>query len=307
MSTMITSTFKSRDGVHKIRYHVWFPESAPTGVVQIAHGMSEYARRYAPLAEFLTAHGFVVCANDHLGHGGSVSEPKELGYFAPKDGWETAVKDMHTLTNIMKRSYPGLPYFLIGHSMGSFLARAYTTWFGRELTGAVYCGTAGPFKAGEVMLLAVDAAKKKHDEFYRSDALNKIAFGTYNKKIDSPRTDFDWLTRDNSIVDAYIEDELCGFVFTLNGFENLAKLLWFVSQEKWFSSVRKDLPIMLIAGDADPVGAYGEGVKKVFSKLTSYSADARIRLYEGARHELFNETDREEVFKDVLDFLETCI
>lgn len=307
MSTMITSHFRSRDGVHDIRYHVWFPEQAAIGVVQIAHGMSEYAGRYEQLAEFLTGHGFVVCGNDHLGHGGSVNSPEELGYFAKEKGWETAVKDMHSLTKLMKQSYPSLPYFLIGHSMGSFLARAYTTWYGRELTGAVYCGTAGPVKAGEMLLLAVDAAKRRHDDYYRSSTLNGIAFGSYNKRIDEPRTDFDWISRDESVVDAYMADDLCGFTFTLNGFDNLGRLLWFVSQEKWFSTIRKDLPIMLIAGTADPVGAYGEGVKKVFNKLISYSAAARIRLYEGARHELFNELNREEVYNDVLDFLMTYI
>ena len=305
MSTKMTSFFKSRDRIHNIRYHVWFPEKAPVGVVQISHGMCEYVERYDDFAQFLTEHGYVVCGNDHLGHGGSVSSPEELGYFAPEKGWETAVKDMHQLTGIMKRSYPSLPYFLFGHSMGSFLARAYSIWYGRELTGAVYCGTAGPLKGGEIMLLAVDAAKHRHDEFYRSKTINGIAFGSYNKRIDAPRTEFDWLTRDESVVDAYIEDELCGFMFTLNGFENLGKLLWYVSQEKWFSSIRKDLPILLIAGTADPVGDYGEGVKKVFNKLISYSAQARIHLYDDDRHELLNELDREEVYNDVLEFFES--
>ncbi len=304
---MITSKFKSRDGVHDIRYHVWFPEGDPIGIVQIAHGMCEYARRYSEFAEFLTEHGFLVCANDHLGHGGSVNDPSELGYFSPENGWENVVKDMHTLTKLMKKSYPEVPYFLFGHSMGSFLSRAYTTWFGSELTGAVYCGTAGPLKGGEAMLLAVDAAKHRHDDTYRSETLNKATFGSYNKKIADKRTDFDWLSRDDSVVDAYIEDDLCGFVFTLNGFENLGKLLWFVSQEKWFSTIRKDLPILLITGDADPVGAYGEGVKKVFNKLISYSAAASIRIYEGARHELINELNKEEVYQDVLNFLNTYI
>lgn len=307
MSTMITSTFKSRDGVHKIRYHIWFPESEPKGIVQIAHGMAEYAKRYDGFAKFLAANGYIVCANDHLGHGGSVNDPSEYGYFCPENGWETAVKDMHTLTKLMKQGYPELPFFLFGHSMGSFMARAYTTWFGSELTAAVYCGTAGPVKAGEMTLLAVDAAKRKHDDTYRSETLNKIAFGSYNKKIPDKRTDFDWLTRDDEIVDKYIADDLCGFIFTLNGFENLGKLLWFVSQDKWFSTIRKDLPILLISGTDDPVGAYGEGVKKVFNKLISYSAQAHINLYEGARHELTNETNREEVYNDVLEFLNTYL
>ncbi|MBR1392819.1 MAG: alpha/beta hydrolase [Ruminococcus sp.] len=305
MSTMITSTFKSRDNVHDICYHVWFPEGEPRGVVQIAHGMSEYSKRYAPFAEFLAANGYIACANDHLGHGDSVRELSELGYFSETEGWENAVKDMHTLTKMMKDNYPELPYFLFGHSMGSFLARAYTTWFGRELDGAVYCGTAGPVKAGEMLLLAVDAAKKKNGPTHRSNTINKVAFGQYNKRIEDARTEYDWLSRDDDIVDAYIADEKCGFVFTLNGFENLGKLLWFVSQEKWFSTMRKDLPILLIAGDADPVGDYGEGVKKVFNKLISYCCSARVRIYEGARHELLNELNKDEVYDDVLRFIET--
>ena len=305
MSTMLTSTFKSRDGIHDICYRVWFPEGDPRGIVQIAHGMSEYVMRYKGFAEFLAENGFIVCGNDHLGHGDSVRDDSELGYFAAKNGWETVVKDMHSLTLIMRRNYPSLPYFLFGHSMGSFLARAYTTWFGRELDGAIYCGTAGPLTLAELPMLAVDAAKKKNGEKYRSKTLNKISFGKYNSRIDDPRTEFDWLTRDDDIVDAYINDPKCGFVFTVNGFENLLKMLWFISQPRWFSTVRKDLPIMLIAGDADPVGNYGEGVKQVFNKLISYSCAARIRLYEGARHELLNELCKEEVCEDIMQFLDT--
>lgn len=307
MSTMLTSTFRSRDGIHDICYHVWFPEAEPKAIIQIAHGMCEHSQRYKKFAEFLCGRGFIVCANDHLGHGDSVSSEDELGYFAEKDGWETAVRDMHSLTLIMKKQNPDLPYFLFGHSMGSFLARAYTTWFGSELEAVVYCGTAGPMKAAEALLLAVDAAKKAHDPYYKSSTINKLAFGSYNKRIQNRRTDFDWLSRDERVVDAYIADPRCGFVFTLNGFENLGRLLWFISQPKWFSTMRKDLPILLIAGDADPVGAYGEGVKKVFNKLVGASCSAHIKLYEGARHELTNETCRSEVFKDVSEFFETYI
>lgn len=307
MSTILTSSYKSRDGIHDICYHIWFPEAEPRAIVQIAHGMCEHSMRYAELAEFLSSHGFIVCANDHLGHGESVTSEKELGYFADNEGWVCAVKDMHSLTLIVKRSYPDLPFFLFGHSMGSFLARAYTTWFGSQLDAVIYCGTSGPMKMAEAMLIAVDAAKKTSDPYHRSAAINKLAFGSYNKKIEELRTESDWLSRDEKRVDAYIADPKCGFVFTLNGFENLGKLIWFVSQDRWFSTMRKDLPILLISGDADPVGAYGEGVKKVFNKLISYCCRAHIKLYEGARHELINEINRQEVFEDVLGFLEMYI
>ena len=307
MSTMVTSTFKSRDGIHDICYHVWFPETEPKAIVQIAHGMCEHSMRYKKFAEFLCGRGFIVCANDHLGHGDSVRTEDELGYFAEKDGWETTVKDMHSLTRIMKKNSPSLPYFLFGHSMGSFLARAYTTWFGSELEAVIYCGTAGPMKGTEALLVALDAAGKTHDQFYRSEAVRKTVFGSYNKKIREPRTESDWLSRDERVVDAYISDPKCGFNFTINGFENLGKLLWFISQPKWFSTVRKDLPILLIAGDADPVGAYGKGVTKVYEKLTGACCDAHMKLYAGARHELINETCRNEVFKDISEFFEKYI
>lgn len=304
MITMTESTFKSRDGVHNIYYCVWLPEGEPRGIVQISHGMCEYIGRYDHFARFLASNGFIVCGNDHLGHGNS-AEPEEWGYIAPKDGFRILVRDLHTLTKMMKEEYPGLPYFLFGHSMGSFLARAYCTWFGSELDAAVFCGTNGIMKGTEALLLAVDAEKQLHSDHYRSRKINALAFGQYCKKIEDHKTPYDWITRDDDIVDMYAHDERCTFIFTLNGFENLGKMIWFVSQEKWFSTFRKDLPVLLIAGDADPVGGYGEGVKKVFNKMISYCCSARIRLYEGCRHELVNELNKDEVFSDVLDFFNT--
>ena len=221
MSTMMTSYYKSRDGKHRICYHVWFPEGEPVGIVQIAHGMCEYVMRFDGFAKFLCSKGYIVCGNDHLGHGDSVGSPDDYGYFADRNGWETVVKDMHSLTLIMKKNYPELRYFLFGHSMGSFLSRAYMTWFGRELDGVILSGTAGPVKGTELLLLAIDAVKKKEGAHSRSAGLNKIAFGKYNVRIDDLRTEFDWLTRDDYVVDAYINDEKCGFCFTVNGFDTV--------------------------------------------------------------------------------------
>lgn len=303
LCTAMTSSFKSCDGIHDIFYRVWFPEGNVRGVVQISHGMCEYIGRYSEFAQFFVQHGFVVCGNDHLGHGGSTANDEELGYFAAEKGWQKAVCDLHRLTKIMKKNYPDVPYFLVGHSMGSFIARAYCTKFGYELDGAVFCGTSGGMDGLSALIAFVEAQEKLFGGRYRSKFVNHLAFGAYNRKIHSPKTSYDWISRDTDIVDKYNADKKCTFTFTLNGFENLMKVLWFVSQDKWFSTFRKDLPVLLIAGDKDPVGSYGKGVVSVYNKMLDYHCTADCIIYPEARHELFNETNRGEVYLDVLDFL----
>lgn len=300
--TNIRSSYKSRDGIHNISYHVWFPQGAVRGVVQISHGMCEYIMRYRDFAEYLAAHGFVVCGNDHLGHGESVNSRDELGYFCEKNGWETAVGDLHTLTKIMKKNYASVPYFMFGHSMGSFMARAYCIRYGFELDAAVFCGTSGGIDGIPGMLAFIGALERVRGDKYRSALVDNIAFGAYNRKIEGNRTPYDWISRDTEIVDKYSADGLCTFIFTLNGFENLMKVLWYVSNDKWYSSFRKDLPVLLASGGSDPVGSYGEGVKKVYSNMLENGCDVRLKLYGGARHELINETNRREVYRDMLDF-----
>ena len=300
--TKITSSYKSRDEIHSVSYHVWFPEGEVRGVIQISHGMCEYVMRYDDFAEYLASHGFVVCGNDHLGHGGSVNSEEELGYFGEKNGWENVVADLHTLTKIMKKNYPDVPYFIFGHSMGSFMARAYCIRYGYELDAAVFCGNSGGMKGLEGMLTLIDGLKKLRGERYRSSLVDNIAFGTYNRKIPHNKTQYDWISRDTDIVDKYSRDDRCTFIFTLNGFENLMKVLWYVSSSRWYSSFRKNLPVLLISGDADPVGAYGKGVQRVYDKMLENGCDVKLKLYSGARHELVNETNRSEVYKDVLDF-----
>ena len=301
--THFKSYYPSSDGLHKIAYYVRFPIGTVRGVVQISHGMCEYFRRYDDLAEFLTGLGFAVCGNDHLGHGDSVNDSSELGYFSPEHGWENAVEDMYTLTKMMKHNYPDKPYFLLGHSMGSFLARAFVTKHGRNLTAAIFCGTSGGMEGITALLTVVDSLKILHGDKYRSKAVNKLAFGAYTKKITDKVSEYDWISRDPEIVSTYEKDPKCNFIFTLNGFENLAKLLWYVSNEKWFSTYPKTLPTYLIAGSADPVGNYGKGVLSVFNRLSLNGCDVEMKIYENARHELVNETNRREVYNDIADFL----
>lgn len=265
--------------------------------------MCEYVMRYEDFAEFMAEHGFIVCGNDHLGHGESVRSEDELGYFSQENGWQNVVGDLHTLTLIMKRNYPDLPYFLFGHSMGSFMARAYCIKYGRELDAAIFCGTSEGFDGLGAMIAVVAAMKKAKGGKYRSRLINKLAFGAYNSRIKNSKTPYDWISRDSDIVDKYNHDKKCNFIFTLNGFENLMEVLWYVNSDKWFSNFRKDLPVLLIAGEGDPVGDYGKGVTVVFEKMKDYHCDADLKLYPGARHELLNEINRSEVYRDVLAFL----
>ncbi len=307
MSTHFRSSFRSSDKTHDIAYYVVFPTGNVRGVVQIAHGMAEYFERYNAFADFLADNGFVVCGEDHLGHGSSVNGADDYGYFSENDGWQNVIKDMYKLAKMMKRNYPEVPYFVFGHSMGSFLARAFVTKCSRLLDGAVFCGTSGGTGGTEVMLTMLDIAKFVKGDRQKSELFNKLAFGNYNKKIEQRNSDFDWLSRDSSTVSKYCNDKRCGFTFTLNGFENLAKLLWYVSNDKWYTTYPKDLPTYLISGACDPVGEYGKGVLKVFNKLNLNNCNVEMKIYKDCRHELVNELNKQEVYADVLDFFESVM
>lgn len=326
--------FDSADSVHRCRYIAAIPKGEIKGAVQISHGMCEYIDRYRDFMAYLAQNGFAAFGNDHLGHGKTAADPADLGYFSPENGWQNAVADLHTLTKIMKKRFPALPFFMVGHSMGSFLARAYALRHGSECRAFVFIGTADGFEsaaadiiekgagfAGRLtskltgketnlgraaitaMLTQGEILKKVKGERYRSELLNKLGFGRNNERIENCRTEYDWISRDEEIVEKYAADELCTFVFTVNGFINLAEVLWYVSNDKWYTNLRKDLPLLLLAGDADPVGNYGKGVRSVYEKLCEYRCDASMKLYEGARHELLNELCREEVYGDILEFI----
>lgn len=300
--TKYNGTFPSCDGIHRINYGVFVPDGEIRGVIQISHGMCEYFGRYTDFASYLTDLGFVVCGNDHLGHGESVNDDSELGWFGDEAGWECVVKDLYSLTKLIKAKYPDKPYFLFGHSMGSFLARAYVTRYGKKLDGVIFCGTGGGMDGIPILLAVVEMIKKVHGGKYRSKFVDKLAFGMYNSRIEDRTCKYDWVSRDTDIVERYSKDPKCNYIFTLNGFENLAKVLWYVNAEKWFETYPKDLPTYLIAGSADPVGDYGRGVLSVYNRLVSHDCNVELKIYEGARHELVNEICKEEVYGDIAAF-----
>lgn len=299
-------TFLSSDGKTASACYFYTPvEREPVGIVQISHGMCEYLERYEELAEELCRRGFVVCGNDHLGHGNTAPSEAELGYFAEKDGGNLLVEDLEKVTKLAKSRYPGLPYFLFGHSMGSFVARMYLSRYASELAGAVICGTTGgnPM-AGMGAFLAGLTAKVKGEK-YRSPLLTKMAFGAYNKRFTEPKSANAWLSRDAERVAKYDKDPFCTFTFTASAYRELFTLVKRVSASDWAKSVPQDLPIFLIAGEDDPVGDYGKGVRKVGTRLLKAGAqDLSCHLYPKGRHEVLNELNRAEVTEDVCRWLE---
>lgn len=285
-------TFPSVSGLADISAMSFVPEDKDSikAVIQIAHGMAEHKERYEKFMETLCDNGFAVYINDHIGHGKSVKNDDELGYFGKEDGWLNFIGDCRKLMEIAQSENPGKPYFFFGHSMGSFVARYFAAEYAADLTGAIFCGTAGPnpaAAAGIVISKLVGALKGSH---YRSKTIDKIAFGSYNKRTQG-RTAFDWLTRDDDIVDKYIADPYCGFLFTAYGYRDMMTLLNNVSKKEWFETFPKALPVLLIAGKDDPVGSYGDGVQKVADMLMAAGKNnVSIHLYEGGRHEILNES-----------------
>lgn len=302
-------SYKSATGVADIFARSWAPEGKEIkGVLQISHGMAEHGERYEELASFLCEAGYAVIINDHAGHGRSINSDDDLGYFNGDKNKAGIgfVEDVHKLTLIAADEFKK-PVILMGHSMGSFVARHYITKYSSDIAGAIICGTSGPNPAAGAGILIASLVEKVKGPKYKSEFINSVAFGAYNKRCEG-RTPFDWLSVNKENIDKYIADPYCGFLFTLSGYKNLFEVLKFVSEPSWFTSVPNALPMYLIAGTEDPVGMYGKGVKTVFDKLkeTGHS-NVQIKLYEGDRHEIHNEDDRFDVYADIASWCDSVI
>ena len=302
--------FDSRDNANRIHAMKWIPDTdRPVCILQIIHGMAEYIARYEEFACFMAEKGILVVGEDHLGHGKSVGENGTYGYFCERDAATVVVRDAHRLKKMVQEQYPGVPYFILGHSMGSFILRNYLCRYGTGIHAAVIVGTGMQPKAvlmAGKALLAVQKvfAGAKHP----SGLMNALSFGNYNKKIPDSKTQMDWLTKEESIVDAYLEDPLCGFTFTVNGFGALFTLVSRLHSQENLKAVPKDLPVFMVSGDADPVGDYGKGVRRAYDSLVAVGLkDISLKLYEGARHELLNETNRAEVMEDILKWVQSKV
>ena len=300
---MTEKTFLSKDGKSTIHYYVWEPAGEPVAILQITHGMAEHMLRYEPFAEYLNSFGILVCGHDHIGHGRSAA-PEDWGYFGERDGWKIFVQDVEQLHQIMKVQYMDIPYFIMGHSMGSFVARAWLAMYGTGVDGAIIMGTAGANPALGVAKFLVKTIRNSKGSRHISKLITNLAFGAYNKRIKPSRTPYDWLTRDGEIVDKYNADPACGFTFTAAGYADLFNLIGYISTENWYKLVPKSLPILLVAGAEDPVGSYGAGPAEVAEGLENAGCkDVSLILYEGMRHEILNEFGKEAVYEDLKRFI----
>ncbi len=301
-------TYDAAGGEGRIFARILSPDKPEVkAVVQIAHGMAEHSLRYLDFAHFLTSHGYVVCINDHAGHGRSVPSGGGYGYFG-QGGYHSLLKDMNTLRGIVQDEYPDAPYIMMGHSMGSFLARAYLTQYGQGVAAAIFSGTSGGMnrlvmKAGRA--IAQGIVRKKGPKAY-DKRLQNLVSGSFNDRFKPARTENDWLTRDEKVVDLFNADPLCGFMFTASAYYTLICLLDDINTPAWFRAVPQ-IPILLFSGEQDPVGDFGRGVRRVAHRLETAGRQVECKLYPGGRHEMLNELNREEVYHDVLAFIEKAL
>ena len=305
MVTTTEFTFLSADKKTQIHAIEWKPDVPPVGVLQLVHGMQEFIERYDDFARFMCTKGFLVVGHDHLGHGLSVADENSYGYFAEKSGNRVLLTDMRQLHRMTAEKYPELPFFMMGHSMGSFLARQYICLYGKYLDGAVISGTAyhPPMECKAGMLLCRVIARFKGWK-YISKLLTYMVVGSLNKKFEPSATHLDWLTRDDSVVEAYRHDPRTHHFFTLNANYNLFVSLKYLTVRENLMRIPKGLPVLLIAGEMDPVGNFGAGVKKVFVQLQAIGLkDVQCKLYPNDRHEVLNELDKAQVYQDIMGWI----
>ena len=296
-------TYDSRDSKTKIHAVRWIPDGEVRFVLQLVHGMSEYIERYDEVATWFAQRGVLVTGNDHLGHGKSIREGEPYGYFCEQDPATVIVRDVHRLKKLTQEQYPSVPYFILGHSMGSFVLRNYLFKYGSGIDGAIISGTAtqpkGAVKAG-LFLTGLEGLFK--GEKHVSELLSKIALGDKSKIEPEHRND--WLCTDYEVVKKYDADPLCGFTFTVNGFKTLFTL---IDRQNDFGNVikiPKKLPILIISGKEDPIGNFGEGVIKVKEEfLRAQMTDVTMNLYDNLRHEVLNEPSKEEIYGQIFDWI----
>jgi len=300
-------TFPSADGKTAIHAVEWLPEVAPRAVLQIAHGVSEFILRYEPFAAYLTGQGFAVVGHDHLGHGDSVAPGAARLYFGPAGSWNWVVEDIHTLRTLTGEKFSGLPYFLLGHSMGSFLARTYLIRHPGTVDGAIIMGT------GQMPGFVLSAGKAvaslmagRVGEDHPHPLVENLAFGTYNKTFAPNRTAYDWLSVSEANVDWYISHPLCGGNPTTGLFREMLGGMAYIGKPRNLAQMEKSMPILFISGEMDPVGNCGKGVRQAYeSFLRAGMSDVTLKLYPSLRHEILCEDCRQTVFEDIFHWLKS--
>lgn len=308
---MEAESFKFKSCGKEIFAYKWLPQKGIRikAIIQIAHGMAEHASRYRAFGLAMANEGIAVYANDHRGHGKTAGHVDNVGYFADKNGWDLVIEDIHKFTELIKKDHPGIPFFLFGHSMGSLLVRNYCFIYGKDIDGIILTGNSGD--PGLLKFLGVLVSRLEilfKGKRAKSPFLNKLTLGAYNKAFSPARTDFDWLSRDNKVVDEYIGDPFCGGVFSAGFFLDLSLGALAVNNPANISKTPGDLPIFLLSGGSDAVSNMAKDIEKICSQYRKAEIkDISFKIYPGARHELLNETNKEEVCSDIAGWIDQYI
>lgn len=311
---MVTSnfTFLSNDGKTAVHAVKWTPDSGEyRAILQISHGMVEFIERYIPFAEFLTEKGYMVVGHDHIGHGASVSTQEDWGYFYEENPSDIVVEDMHKLRSLIQEENADMPYFMLGHSMGSFMLRKYLAIHNDNLRGAIIMGTGFiPESMTNLALKLTAVVAKLRGSKHRSKLIQSLAFGADYKGFDmtGEKPEDSWLTKDVEIVKTYYNDPRCTYMFTVNGYKGLFEAVNFSCNPENAAKLPKKLPLFIVSGAQDPVGGLGKGVKDVYDMYKDTGMyDLTYKLYENDRHEILNETDKQMVFEDLLAWMNVRI
>lgn len=303
-----TEKIASTDSKNNLNVIIWETEKEPIGVLQIVHGMAEYIDRYDNFAKYMTEHGFNVIGHDHLGHGHSVSDEHDYGFFAEENGDKIIIEDMHSVTQYAREKWEELPNFILGHSMGSFCLRQYLTKYSNDVFGAIIMGTGWIPSAAALLgkTIATNTCKSKGSHTV-NPLLIKLTIEPYNKPFAPARTNCDWLSRDEKQVDLYVNDKLCGFDFTAGAYKDFFTILEKIAKNRQLIGMRKSLPILITSGSVDPVGG-----KKACEKLNAQYKrcgidDVTLKLWEKDRHEILNELDKSDVYQYIYNWLKSKI
>lgn len=303
-----TEKIASTDSKNDLNVIIWETEKEPIGVLQIVHGMAEYIDRYDNFAKYMTEHGFNVIGHDHLGHGHSVSDERDYGFFAEENGDKIIIEDMHSVTQYSREKWEELPNFILGHSMGSFCLRQYLTKYSNDVFGAIIMGTGWIPSAAALLgkTIATNTCKSKGSHTV-NPLLIKLTLEPYNKPFAPTRTNCDWLSRDEKQVDLYVNDKLCGFDFTAGAYKDFFTILEKIAKNRQLIGMRKSLPILITSGSVDPVGG-----KKACEKLNAQYKrcgidDVTLKLWENNRHEILNELDKNDVYRYIYNWLKSKI
>lgn len=293
----------SSDGIHMLAGKVYLPEGTPKAYLHVVHGMEEHIGRYDRFMRVAAENGYICFGYDHLGHGLTAQPTGDFGYIADKDDWLRLCQDVEFFSSAVISEYGKMPYYLMGYSMGSFIVRAASEMYVKP-DKLIIMGTGGPMALSAFGLGLVKLNKAIYGGKHCSKFVYLTVFGSYNSHFKAENDSRSWISSIKEERDRNREDEFCRIKFTIGGMEDLLRLQRFVNRKAWFSALPNELPILLVAGTDDPVGNYGKGVKKVYDLLEGNGKNAELKLYQGCRHEILNDTSREEVTGDILEFLD---